>query len=93
MKNKTGIALATEIAEASKNSMVDFEVMMLASKIFHLAPSDEMSDLLFKYSGTLTAHVATRITNILMSESDFNDMVDEVQMFDEIERDVLGGNN
>ena len=89
----SGIAQAHEIAEACKDSMMDFEVMTLAAEIVKTASDlsvEDLSNLMFKYSGTLTANVATRVTNILMSESEFNAMVDDVQMFDEIEREVLG---
>ena len=85
---------AMEIAEASKEAMTDFEVMLAAAEIYKAAmnnPTDEqMQHLIFKYSAILTANVSTRVTSILMTESDFNAMVDEVQMFDEIERNVLG---
>ena len=87
----TGIALATELADAGKQAIFDFDTMVLASKICQLAPSEEIQNLLFKYSGTLAAGVATRITHLLMTESDFNAMVDEIDMFDEIEKDVMGG--
>lgn len=81
---------AMEIAEASKNAMTDLEVMLAAAEIFKLAPSKEMSDLLFKYSAILTANVSTRVTSILMTESDFNNMVNEVNEMDEITKQVLG---
>ena len=86
----TGIALATELAEAGKQAIFDFDTMVLASKICQLSTSEEISDLLFKYSGTLTATVATRITHILMTESELEDMVADIQMFDEIANSVLG---
>ena len=86
----SSITTAMKIAEATKDSITDFECMMAAAQIFKLAPSEEMKDLLFKYSAILSANVSTRVTSILMTESDFNAMVDEVQMFDEIERNVLG---
>jgi hypothetical protein len=89
----SGIAKAHEIAETCKEAMTDFEVMMAASEIVKGASylsQDELINLMFKYSGMLTANVATRITHILMSESDFNAMVEDVEMFDQIEKDVLG---
>ena len=87
---KTGIALATQLADAGKDAMFDFDAMMLAKEIMELAPSDEMSSLLFKFAGTISAGTATRITSLLMTESDFNAMVSEIEMFDEIEKEVLG---
>lgn len=89
----SGIAKAHEIAETCKESMTSFDVMMLAAEICqkaNFATQEEMAELMFKYSGTLTANVASRLTHVLMSESDFNAMVADVEMFDEIERDVLG---
>lgn len=91
----TGIAKASELAQAGKDAMTDFEVMVMAAEIAQTAnhiSQDELIHLLFKYSATLTANVATRITHILMSESELNDMVSDIQMFDEIANDVLGGN-
>ena len=88
------IVTAMKIADASKEAMTDFNVMMAAAEVYKTAmnnPTDEeMQHLIFKYSALLTANVTTRITSILMTESEFNSMVDEVQMFDEIERNVLG---
>jgi hypothetical protein len=89
----SGIAQAHAIAEASKEAMTDFEVMTMAAEIVKTAnylSEEELISLMFKYSGTLTANVATRITSILMTESQFNAMVEEVEMFDQISRDVLG---
>ena len=89
----SGIAQAHAIAEASKEAMTDFEVMTMAAEIVKTAnylSEEELISLMFKYSGTLTANVATRITSILMTESQFNAMVEEVEMFDQISKDVLG---
>jgi hypothetical protein len=89
----TGIAKAHEIAELCKESMVDFEVMMCASEIVNNASTlsqDELINLMFKYSGILTAKVATHLTHALMSESDFDAMCEDVKMFDEIGKEVLG---
>lgn len=89
----SGIAQAHAIAEASKEAMTDFEVMTMAAEIVKTAnylSEEELISLMFKYSGTLTANVATRVTHILMTESDFDAMVEEVEMFDKISRDVLG---
>ena len=88
------IVTAMKIADASKDAMTDFNVMLAAAELYKASlnnPTDEeMQHLIFKYSAILTANVTTRITSILMTESDFNSMVSEVEMFDEIERNVLG---
>ena len=84
------IVTAMKIADASKEGMTDLKVMMAAAEIYKLAPSEEMQDLIFKYSAILTASVSTHVTSVIMTESQFNNMVAEVEMFDEIERNVLG---
>lgn len=84
------IVTAMKIADASKDAMTDLKVMLAAAEIFKLAPSEEMSELIFKYSAILTASVSTHVTSVLMTESQFNSMVSEVEMFDQIERNVLG---
>ena len=89
----TGIAKAIEISDACKDAMVDFDVMTMAAEIVKTAShktQDEMIELMFKYSGILSANVATRLTHLLLTKSEFSQMADEIQMFDEIGRDVLG---
>lgn len=90
---KTGIAKAEELAQAGKDAMTDLDVMTMAAEIVQKASyltQDELIHLMFKYSGTLTATVATRITHILMTESELNDMVADIEMFNEIGNSVLG---
>ena len=88
------IVTAMKIADASKEGMTDLKVMLAAAEIYKAAmnnPTDEeMQHLIFKYSALLTASVSTHVTSVLMTESQFNNMVAEVEMFDEIERNVLG---
>jgi hypothetical protein len=89
----SSISKAYELAEAGKEAMTSFDVMVQAANIVKNANTlseQELIDLMFKYSGTLTAAVASRVTNVLMSESDFDSMCADIQMFDEIEKDVLG---
>ena len=90
---KTGIAKAEQLAQAGKDAMTDFDVMVLVSHIVRSAKDiteDELIHLMFKYSGTLTASVSARLTSILMTESELNEMISDIQMFDEIGKSVLG---
>ena len=88
------IVKAMKIADASKEAMTDFNVMLAAAEIYKTAmnnPTDEeMQHLIFKYSAILTANVSTRITSILMTESELDEMISDIQMFDEIGKSVLG---
>ena len=90
---KTGIAKAEQLAQAGKDAMTDFDVMVLASHIVRSAKDiteDELIHLMFKYSGTLAASVSARLTSILMTESELNEMISDIEMFDEIGKSVLG---
>jgi len=84
---------AMEISEACKDGMTDFDVMMLGAELFRSAgiqPTEEVLNLMFKYSGTLAAAVATRVTHILMSESDLSSMIKDIEEFENLEREVFG---
>ena len=90
---KTGIAKAEELAQAGKDAIMDLDVMLLASQIVKSAKDiteDELIHLMFKYSGTLAASVSARLTSILMTESELDEMISDIQMFDEIGKSVLG---
>ena len=89
----TGISLATELADVAKEAMFELDVLTLGAKIVGEAKDlseDELISLLFKYSGTLVANVSSRITHTLLSETQIKDMVSEIEMFEEIEKDVMG---
>ena len=90
---KTGIARAEELAQAGKDAIMDLDVMVLASHIVKHAKDiteEELIHLMFKYSGTLTASVSARLTSILMTESELNEIISDIRMFDEIGNSVLG---
>lgn len=88
------IITAMKVAEASQDGMTSLHVMMAAAELYQTAlrnpTAEEMQDLIFKYSATLSASVATRVTHVLMTEEQINSMAEQIDMFDQIEKDVLG---
>jgi hypothetical protein len=88
------IVTAMKVAEASQDGMTSLHVMMAAAELYQATLNnptpEEMQELIFKYSATLTASVATRVTHVLMTEEQINSMVDQIDMFEQIEKDVLG---
>jgi hypothetical protein len=90
------IITAIKIQEATKESLHDPMVMLTAQMLVQEItgsdemPSDEIIRALFRYSSLLSANVATRITSILMTESQFSSMCDEIEEFDKIGKEVLG---
>lgn len=87
------VATALRIQEATKDSMFAPEIMFTAAQLYQTAlhnPSeDELQELVFKYSALLSAHVATRVTSILLTESQFDQMINDINEFDKIAKDVL----
>ena len=88
------IITAMKVAEASQDGMTSLHVMMAAAELYKTAlnnPSaEEMQELIFKYSATLSASVATRVTHVLLTESQINAMAEQIDEFDQIAKDVLG---
>ena len=88
------IVTAMKVAEASQDGMTSLHVMMAAAELYQATLNnptpEEMQDLIFKYSATLSASVATRVTHVLMTEEQIKAMTDEIDMFDQIAKDVLG---
>ena len=78
------IVTAMKVAEASQDGMTSLHVMMAAAELYQATLNnptpEEMQDLIFKYSATLSASVATRVTHVCMTEADFDAMVSDVQM-------------
>ena len=89
------IIKAMEIQEACKDAMMSPEVMIEASKFMQKATNgitqDEFVDLMFRYSGSLAAMVATLVSHICLTEEQINQMVSDIEEFDKITNDVLGG--
>jgi hypothetical protein len=91
----SNIATALKIAEASKKSITDPMVLAMAQQFLITAvgtdnPSDDILTALYQYSGILSAVTAHEITEIFLTEDEYNSMADEIAEFDNLERDILG---
>jgi hypothetical protein len=89
------IVTAIRIQQATSESLHDETVMDTARALMltltgNEMPSDEAIHALFTYSALLSANVATRITSVLLTESQFDSMCQEIQEFDDMEKGVLG---
>ena len=51
---------------------------------------DEHIRLLFRYSAMLASATATRITSVLLTESEFDNMVDEINEMENLTNDIVG---
>lgn len=87
------IVTALQIQEATKTAVFDEQIMDLAGTILTNRDSvsdEEMAKLLFLYSGSLSSLVATLVSQILLSETQMNEMISEINEFEKISNDVLG---
>ena len=87
----SNISTAIAIQEAAKEAMYSELVMDSARDFVEQLvgePSTEQIKLLFKYSSTLSAAVASRLTEVLMTESEFNSMMSEINEMEEISQSV-----
>lgn len=79
------IVTALQIQEATQEAVMDIDTMNMASAIFHshnTMTDAELSNALFKYSAHLSALTATLVTNILLTENEMTEMVNEIREFD-----------
>ncbi len=89
------IATAIAIQEATKDAVHDDMSMAIASQLLHAR--NEMSDndfaqMLFKYSALLSSLTATLVTNVLLTESEMDAMINEINEFDNLGKDITNGN-
>ena len=76
----SNISTALAIQEACSHAVYADESMQIAAEIAQETDfNPDVIKLLMKYTATLTAGVASNVTSVLMSESDFNHMMDEMR--------------
>jgi hypothetical protein len=92
----SNIANAIKIADASKEAVTHPLVMFQAKQMMdtilgeNVIPSEEILRALFKYSSILSATTASRVTEVLLTESEMESMMDDIHEIETIGRDVLG---
>lgn len=87
----SNISTALAIQGAAKDAMYSDYVMEHARDFVEALvgdASEHQIKLLFKYSSVLSAAVASRLTEVLMTESDFSNMMSEINEFEEISKTV-----
>ena len=90
------LATALAIQEATHEAVMDNSVMSMASAMYH--NKDEMSTedfakALFMYSAHLSALTATLVTSVCLTENQINEMMDTINEFSSLGKDIENGNN
>lgn len=80
-----------QIREATEEALMDPELMDLAGFIFQnhkFIEDDQLAQLLFKYSASLSALTATLVTQVCLSQSDLSDMVATIKEMNQLEKEI-----
>lgn len=88
---------ALQIQEAAHAAVFDERIMAQAQMILSVSQmnpdSETMTKLIFSYSSLLASMTASNVTQVLLTEEEFEKMVNEINEFQEIAESVLGDNN
>lgn len=85
------ISTMLQIREATEEALMDPELMDLAGFIFQnhkFIEDDQLAQLLFKYSASLSALTATLVTQVCLSQSDLSDMVATIKEMNQLEKEI-----
>jgi hypothetical protein len=87
------IIKAMEISEATKDAMTMPEVMFEAAKVFRKVQNgisaEEFSEVMFRYSGILSAATATLVASVCLGENKMNEMISEIDEFEKTTSEIL----
>ena len=76
------LEIANAIRENAQSAIIDFEILekarQIVAGIHEGLPIDEIGELMFDYSFTLSAKVATGVAYAVMGEEKFDQMTDDI---------------
>lgn len=85
------ISTMLQIREATEEALMDPELMDLAGFIFQnhkFIEDEQLAQLLFKYSASLSALTATLVTQVCLSHTDLSDMVATIKEMNQLEKEI-----
>ena len=86
------LSTAIEILDVTKDSIFDEDIMALAGELH--TRRNELSDeifakYLFMYSSAVAAKVADGVTKVLLTETQFREMVEALNEMDNLSEEIL----
>lgn len=90
------ISTALKIQDATQKAFTDETIMLMAAAIYHNrndVDNETMGKMLFEYSASLSALVATLVTDAILSETQMKEMISEIQEFENLSTEILGEQN
>ena len=85
------ISTMLQIKSATEEALMDPELMDLAGFIFQnhkFIEDDQLAQLLFKYSASLSALTATYVSQVCLSYSDMSDMVATIKEMNQLTEEI-----
>jgi collagenase-like PrtC family protease len=85
------IATAIALQETSKEAVFDETSVMMASALFHgrhEMNDDEFQQAIFIYSAHLSAVATTLATNVLLTESQIDEMISTIKEMETMGKDI-----
>lgn len=88
------IATALALQNSTQEAVHDEMIMAMASDLFHNrdTDSDTFSKMLYQYSAMLASLTTTLATNVLLTESQINDLIGTIKEMESMGKDVENGN-
>jgi hypothetical protein len=90
------LATAIALQEATQEAVHDEETMAMASALFHHRneiTEDEFIRMIYIYSAHLASLTATLVTNVCLTESQLNEMMDTIKEMNAIGEEITNGND
>ena len=89
------IATALALQNSSKDAVFDETSMMMASALFHARhemDDEQFQKAIFMYSAHISAVATTLATNVLLTESQVDEMIDTINEMESMGKDLDNGN-
>ena len=90
------LATAIALQQVTQEAVHDEETMAMASALFHHRndlPEDEFIKMIYMYSAHLASLTASLVTNVCLTESQMNDMLNSIREMEALGKDITNGNN
>jgi len=90
------IVTAIKLQEATKEAVHDPMMMEMAANLFqarNVVSDNDFAEILYQYSALLASLTTTLATNVLLTESELDEMISSIKEFEQLGKDVLNGND
>ena len=90
------LSTASALLTATEDAILEDEAMLCASFIYNKhndLSNDELATMLHMYAGIIASHVTDKITKVLLTETQFKELLSTLGELEEMRDNVLEENN